>query len=123
MSGHGDSLQEKMAVVSFVWLSVVVKRGATTLVPRKIVKVGWESNFGELLGKVDQELEKKVAFKMSISKNEEFLETVHAVEITAPSLCNTLGCLFVYFYLDAPTSAAAIAGKFLCTLLAVGFIY
>ena len=23
---------------------------------RKIVKVGWESNFGELLGKVDQEL-------------------------------------------------------------------
>ena len=72
MSGHGDSLQEKMTVVSFAWLSVAVKGGATTLVPRKIVKVGWESNFGELLGKVDQELEKNVAFKMSISKNEEF---------------------------------------------------
>ena len=40
MSGH-DSLQEKMAEASFAWLSVVVKR--------KIVKVGWESNFGSSL--------------------------------------------------------------------------
>ena len=32
MSGHGESLQEKMAAASFAWLSVVVKRGATTLV-------------------------------------------------------------------------------------------
>ena len=56
MSGHGDSLQEKMAAASFAWLCVVVKRGANTLVPRKIVNVGWESNFRELLGKVDQEL-------------------------------------------------------------------
>ena len=40
----------------FAWPSVVVKRCATTLVPRKIVKVGWESNFGEVIGKVDQEL-------------------------------------------------------------------
>ena len=32
MSGRGDSLQnEKIAAVSFAWLSVVVKRGATTL--------------------------------------------------------------------------------------------
>ena len=46
MSRRGDSLQEKMAEASFAWLSVVVKRGATTLVPRKIVKIGWESNFG-----------------------------------------------------------------------------
>ena len=56
MSGHGDSLQEKMAAASFAWLSMVVKRGATTLVPRKIVRVGWESNFGELLGNVYQEI-------------------------------------------------------------------
>ena len=54
---------------SFAWLSVVVKRGATTLVPRKIVKLEWESNFGELLRKVDQELEKEEVFKVSISKN------------------------------------------------------
>ena len=39
MSGHGDSLHEKMAAASFAWLSIVVKRGSTTLVPRKIVKV------------------------------------------------------------------------------------
>ena len=33
MSGRGDSLQnEKIAAASFAWLSVVVKRGATTLV-------------------------------------------------------------------------------------------
>ena len=32
MSGRGESQQEKMAAASFAWLSVVVKRGATTLV-------------------------------------------------------------------------------------------
>ena len=55
MSGRSDSLQEKMAAASFAWLSVVVKRGATTLVLRKIGKVGkvgWESNFGEPAGRV-----------------------------------------------------------------------
>ena len=56
MSGRGDSLQEKIAVASFAWLYVVVMRGATTLDPRKTMKVVWESNFGELLGKVDHEL-------------------------------------------------------------------
>ena len=53
-----------MAAASFAWLCVVVKRGATTLVPRKIVKVGWESNFGELLGKVDQELSLSFFFQV-----------------------------------------------------------
>ena len=32
MSGRGESLQEKMVAASFAWLSVVAKRGATTLV-------------------------------------------------------------------------------------------
>ena len=59
MSGHVDSLQEKMVAASFAWLSVVVKRGATTLVPRK---VGWENNFGELLRKVDLELSLSLIF-------------------------------------------------------------
>ena len=49
------------------WLSVVVKRGTTALVPRKIVKVVWESNFGELLGKVDQELRITITFSSTIN--------------------------------------------------------
>ena len=36
MSGRGKSLQEKMAETSFIWLSVVVKRGATTLVRGRV---------------------------------------------------------------------------------------
>ena len=35
----------KMATSSFVWLSVVVKRGFTTVLPQKFVKIG---NYGEL---------------------------------------------------------------------------
>ena len=32
MSGSGESLPKKMAAASFAWLSVVVRRGSTTLV-------------------------------------------------------------------------------------------
>ena len=52
MSGRGESLQEKLATASFAWLSVVVKRGDHY----SSVKVGWESNSGELLGKVSLSL-------------------------------------------------------------------
>ena len=40
-------------------------------------------------------MEKEVVFKVSISKNEEFVDPVHVVKITAPvSLCNALAaCL------------------------------
>ncbi len=36
-------------------LSAVVKWGSCTVVPRKIVKIGWDSNFGELLAAVDSQ--------------------------------------------------------------------
>ena len=38
-----------MAEASFAWLSVTVKRGASIVVPQKIVKIGWDNVFGELL--------------------------------------------------------------------------
>ncbi len=38
-----------MAESSLAWLSVIVKWGSRTVVPRKIIKIGWDSNFGELL--------------------------------------------------------------------------
>ena len=37
-----------MASCSFAWLSVIVKHGLSVVVTRKMVKIGWESNFGEL---------------------------------------------------------------------------
>ena len=60
------------------------------------MKVGWESQFGEILLEVDPELEKEVVVKVSISKDENFVDPVHEVEMTAPaSLCNTLQWLLV----------------------------
>ena len=38
-----------MVSCSFAWLSVVVKQGLATPVPRKVVKFSWDSNFGQLL--------------------------------------------------------------------------
>ena len=45
-----------MAESTFAWLSVSVKRGATTLIARRIVKAGWDSTFGELLHTVSPDL-------------------------------------------------------------------
>ena len=38
-----------MASISSVWLSVVIKRAATTVVSQKFLNVAWESSFGELM--------------------------------------------------------------------------
>ena len=46
-----SGLQEKLAAASFAWLGG--KERGYHYSSRKMVKVGWESNFGELLGKVD----------------------------------------------------------------------
>lgn len=102
-----------MAESSFAWLSVTVKKAATTVIPRKIVKASWESAFGELICAVDPDLEKEIICKVSISKNEKFIDPVHEVDVSAPvSLCNTFGCLNVCFHLEAGSaSAPAQSGK------------
>ncbi len=43
-------------LLSFAWLSVTVKRGTTTVIPRKIVKIGWDNVFGELLTAANPDL-------------------------------------------------------------------
>ncbi len=72
-----------MAESSFAWVSVVVKRGPVTVFPRKIVKTGWESNFGELLTAADPTLANSIK-KVCISSNDSFLDPVHEVDVTAP---------------------------------------
>ena len=62
-----------MASSSFAWLSVVVKQGLTTLVPRKVVKADWD-NFGQLLTIVEPGSEGKVVDKILISPNERFAD-------------------------------------------------
>ena len=48
-------------------------------------------------------MEKEVVFKVSISKNEEFVDPLHAVEITTPvSLCNALAACLLAFILMLP---------------------
>ena len=56
MSGRGESLPKKNGS-GFICLAICGgKERLYHSSSRKIVKVGWESNFGELLRKVDQDL-------------------------------------------------------------------
>ena len=73
-----------MAESSFAWISVVVKRGSSTILPRKIVKIGWDSNFGELLAVVDPTLANDTINKVCISGKDSFLDPVHELDVTAP---------------------------------------
>ena len=105
-----------MASSSFAWLSVVVKQGLTTLVPRKVVKADWEDNFGQLLTIVEPGFEGKVVDKILISPMNA-LRTAHQVQITAPlSVCDTFRyCVHYYvtgqrlisflFFLNRPTGS------------------
>ena len=89
-----------MAESSFAWISVVVKRGSSTILPRKIVKIGWDSNFGELLAAVDPTLANDTINKVCISGKDSFLDPVHdrtlgaaaqwRHNITVPSWCHFL---------------------------------
>ena len=54
------------------WLSLVVKRSTTIVVPRKIVNVSWASSFGELMIAADGGLEQETVDKVIISTNESF---------------------------------------------------
>ena len=53
----------EMAETTFAWLSVTVKSGVKTLVPRKIVKIGAFGQFLESLGFVNQSVKKKISIK------------------------------------------------------------
>ena len=66
---------------TFAWLLVSVKRGATTLIARRIVKAGWDSTFGELLHTVGPDLSADTNIRrVSISKND---DPVHQVDVSA----------------------------------------
>ena len=55
---------------------MIVKRGLSVEVPRKVVKIGWESNFGELLTTVKPGFDTETICKVTISTNERFVEVV-----------------------------------------------
>ena len=101
-----------MAETTFAWLSVTVKRGAVIVVPRKIVKIEWDKVFGELLATVDPDLENSAVHRVCISKNANFIDPVHDVEVSAPlSVCSLFDCLFVCFYLQEQTCPVPTPGK------------
>ncbi len=79
------------------------------MIPRKIVKIGWDNVFGELL---TADLHSEIVARVSISKNERFIDPVHEVDVSAPlTVCNIFGCRFVCIYLIEPSSPAPTTGK------------
>ena len=80
--------------------SVSVKRGATTLIARRIVKAGWDSTFGELLHTVGPDLSADTNIRrVSISKNENFFDPVHQVDVSAPLYSLQHVCLSICLHL------------------------
>ena len=72
---------------SIAWLSVIVKRGATVVVPSKIVKCNWEDTFGELFEKAAPHLQTLTFYQIKIAKKDQFV-TTQEVSIDAPvSVC------------------------------------
>ena len=79
-----------MVLCSFTWLSVIAKRGLSIVVPQKVVKIAWESNFGELLTTGEPGFNTNTICKITISMNEQFVDPVHKVDVSAPiSVCDT----------------------------------
>ena len=70
---------------SFAWLLVII-RGLSAVVPRKVVKIGWESNFGELLMTMKPGFDAETICKVTISRNEQFVDPVHEVEVSKVGL-------------------------------------
>ena len=79
-----------MAASSYAWLSVIVTRA---VVPRKVVKIGWENNFGGLLTVIEPGFEKEVIDKVIVSTNERFTHYC----IMGQRLC-LISCFFCFFY-------------------------
>ena len=103
-----------MAESSFAWVSVVVKWGCTTVIPRKVIKIGWENIFAEILTTIDATMTDSTISKVCISPNESFMDPVHEVEVTAPlSVCNLFNCWFVCIYLDDVAAAPTGPSKLL----------
>ncbi len=46
------------------------------MIPRKIVKMGWDNVFGELLTAANPDLHSEIVARVSISKNERFIDPV-----------------------------------------------
>ena len=80
---------------------MIVKRGLSVIVPQKVVKIGWESNFGELLRTVKPGFDTETICKVTISTNERFVDPVHEVDVSAPiSVCDTFNCRFVCIFIQ-----------------------
>ena len=89
-----------MAAASFAWLSVVVKWVLLTVIPRRVVKTGWENTFGELLAVVEPGFKREVIDKVTISTNERFADPVHEVDVSAPvSVCDIFNYRFVCIFM------------------------
>ena len=66
-------------------LEIEMARCKNTLIARRIVKAGWDSTFGELLHTVGPDLSADTNIRrVSISKNENFVDPVHQVDVSAP---------------------------------------
>ena len=60
----------------YCWPSVSIKRGASTLLARKVVRVEYDWTFGQLLAVVNCSPD-GIVKRVAVLKNETFVDTVH----------------------------------------------
>ena len=64
---------------TYCWPSVLIKRGASLVVARKIVKAEYGWTFGYLLLLIDNAFSNEQVARVVVSKNDNFIDPVHEV--------------------------------------------
>ena len=93
---------------SIAWLSVIVKRGATVVVPSKC---NWEDTFGEVFEKAAPHLQTSTFYQIKIAKKDQFV-TTQEVSIDAPvSVCEQFACKYICYMLVVSTDGTGVGAS------------
>ena len=97
---------------SIAWLSVIVKRGATVVVPSKIVKCNWEDTLGEVFEKAAPHLQTSTFYQIKIAKKDHFVTTQEVASIDAPvSVCDQFACKYICYMLVESTNGTGVGAS------------
>ena len=92
----------------YCWPSLSIKRGASLVVARKVVKAEYGWTFGYLLLLIDNAFSNEQVARVVVSKNESFIDPVHEVPLDSPvELCQQYGLNVCYYLIPQQTESRA----------------
>ena len=95
---------------TYCWPSVSIKRGASLVVARKVVKAEYGWTFGYLLVVIDNSFSNEQVARVITSKNDQFIDPVHEVPLDSPvELCQQYGLKVCYYLMPQQTENYTVA--------------